>query len=152
MTTTTFYEKDYYLWLEQTIQDLKAGKWAELDITNLIEELEGVSRSEKRALESNLTVILLHLLKWKYQPTYRCNSWLSSINEHRFRVAKQMKQSPSLKPYLEQVFEECYGDAKILAEVETGLPLDTFPAESPFTTEETLNTDYLPEADTPNIA
>lgn len=145
MTTTTFYEQDYTLWLEQTIQDLQAGKWKELDIANLVEELQGMGRSEKRSLESNLTIILLHLLKWKYQPTYRCNSWLSSINEHRFRVSKQLKQSPSLKPYLEEVFQACYSDGRILAARETGLLLTTFPTESPFTPEEVLNTDYLPE-------
>ena len=103
-----------------------------------------MGRSERRALESNLTVVLLHLLKYKYQPTHRSNSWLSSILEHRLRIKKQLSESPSLKPYLEQVFEECYKDGRLLAAVKTDLPVTNFPTSSPFTTEEALDIDHLP--------
>lgn len=141
----TLYEQDYYLWLEQTSLALQAGKLEEVDIENLLEEINDMGRSERRALESNLTVVLLHLLKYKYQPTHRSNSWLASILEHRLRLKKQLKESPSLKPYIERIFGECYGDATLRAEVETGLSLEVFPIESPFTIEEALNIDYLPE-------
>lgn len=141
----TLYEQDYYLWLEQTSLALQAGKLEEVDIENLLEEINDMGRSERRALESNLTVVLLHLLKYKYQPTHRSNSWLASILEHRLRLKKQLKESPSLKPYLERIFGECYGDATLRAEVETGLSLEVFPIESAFTIEEALNIDYLPE-------
>lgn len=148
----TLYEQDYYLWLEQIALTLASRSWSEVDISNLVEEIKDMGRSERRALESNLTVVLLHLLKYKYQPTHRSNSWLSSILEHRLRIKKQLQESPSLKPYLEQVFEECYGDARLRAAVETGLPLTTFPTELPFTTEEVRDIDYLPVADAPDIA
>ncbi len=143
--TPTLYEQDYYLWLRKTVDALQAGKWSELDLSNLVEEINDMGRSERRALESNLTVVLLHLLKYKYQLPYRSNSWLLSILEHRLRIRKQLKESPSLKPYLEQVFEECYSEGRLLAAVETGLPLTTFPALSPFTPEAALNIDYLPD-------
>ncbi len=139
-----FYELDYYLWLEQTAKQVAEARWSEVDISNLVEEIKDMGRSERRALESNLTVVLLHLLKYKYQALHRSNSWLSSILEHRLRIRKQMKESPSLKPYLEQVFEECYSEGRLLAAVETGLPLTTFPTSSPFTTKEALDIDYLP--------
>ncbi len=138
------YEQDYYLWLEQTAMQIDEARWDELDISNLVEEIKDMGKSERRSLESNLTVVLLHLLKYKYQPTHRSNSWLSSIIEHRIRLRKQLKESPSLKPYLEQVFDECYADALRFAIVETGLPLKTFPPASPFTHEEVINLDYLP--------
>lgn len=144
----TLYEQDYYLWLEQTAKLLDRGEWDELDIANRVEEIKDIGKSERRSLESNLTVILLHLLKYKYQPTHRSNSWLSSILEHRIAIKKQLKESPSLKPYLEQVFAECYGDGILRAAVETGLPIDTFPTNSPFTIEEVLDINYLPEAET----
>ncbi|MFB2976845.1 DUF29 domain-containing protein [Microseira sp. BLCC-F43] len=144
----TLYEQDYYLWLEQTAKLLDRGQWDELDIANLVEEIKDIGKSERRSLESNLTVVLLHLLKYKYQPTHRSNSWLSSILEHRLRIKKQLKESPSLKPYLEQVFGECYGDGILRAAVETGLPIDTFPTNLPFTIEEVLEINYLPEAET----
>ena len=63
---TNLYDKDYYLWLEETIQLLQEGRLTDLDIFNLIEEIKDMGRSEKNALESNLIVLLMHLLKWKY--------------------------------------------------------------------------------------
>ena len=102
-------------------------------------------RSEKKAIRSNLRILLMHLLKYKYQSEKRTNSWLFTIREHRKRLRDDFKNSPSLKRYFREVFEECYQDARELAADETGLTIDTFPVESPFSQEETLNPDYLPE-------
>ncbi|MGK7874885.1 MAG: DUF29 domain-containing protein [Xenococcaceae cyanobacterium] len=143
--TSTLYEQDYYLWLEKTASLLRDGRLRELDIPNLIEEISDMGRSEKRAVESNLVVVLMHLLKYKYQPQKRSNGWLSSIFEHRRRLRKSFNDSPSLKRYFTSVFDECYQDARKIASLETGLPLDAFPSESPFTPEEAFNPDYLPE-------
>jgi hypothetical protein len=49
------------------------------------------------------------------------------------------------KPYLQEVFDKCYSKARKKAALETGLPIATFPPQSPFTLEETLDVDYLPE-------
>ncbi|WP_414545431.1 DUF29 domain-containing protein [Nostoc sp. CCY0012] len=139
------YDQDFYLWLETTAQQLKAGKFAEVDLANLIEEIECMGRSEKRALESNLVMLLMHLLKHKYQPEKRTNSWLSTIFEHRRRLNKNLQDSPSLKNYFSETFEECYQDARQQAALETDLPLDTFPVKSPFTADECLQQDFLSE-------
>lgn len=77
--TDNLYERDYYLWLLHTAKLIKEGKFSEVDAANLIEEIEDMGRSEKRALKSNLIVLLLHLLKYKYQPQKITNSWKSSI-------------------------------------------------------------------------
>jgi hypothetical protein len=87
----------------------------------------------------------MHLLKYKYQPDKRSNSWLSTIFEHRRRLKEELTESPSLKKYFSEVFSECYQDARKLASLETGLSVDTFPVDCPFTTDEILNQDYLPE-------
>jgi hypothetical protein len=139
------YEQDYYLWLEKTAQILKEGSLQKLDLPNLIEEIEDMGRSEKRTIESNLIIVLIHLLKYKYQAEKRSNSWKFTIKEHRRRLKKNLKESPSLKNYFAEIFAECYQDAKDLAATETGLSLDAFPSASPFTPEETLNPDYLPD-------
>lgn len=139
------YERDYYLWLSHTARLLKEGKFNELDAANLIEEIEDMGRSEKRAVKSNLVVVLLHLLKYKYQPEKRSNSWKSSIREHRRRLRDDFKASPSLKRYFAEVFAECYQDAREQAADETGLSLDTFPLDFPFTPTDVLNPNYLPE-------
>lgn len=142
--TANLYDRDYYLWLSHTAQLIKEGKFDELDAANLIEEIEDLGRSEKRAIKSNLVVVLLHLLKYKYQPEKRTNSWKASIREHRRRLRDDFRVSPSLKRYMTEVFDECYQDGREQAADETGLPLDAFPSESPFTPSETLNPDYLP--------
>lgn len=139
------YEQDYNLWLKQTIQQLQIRRFAELDLSNLIEELEGMSRREKRAIYSNLKIILMHLLKYRYQPAKRSNSWRSTIREHRQRLKRAFQDSPSLQGYCNEIFQECYQDAKELAADETGLALDAFPTKSPFSLEDTLATEYLPE-------
>ena len=137
------YNEDYYLWLKKTAQLIREKRFTEVDADNLVEEIEDMGKSEKRALESNMVVLLLHLLKYKYQPAKRSNSWKASIREHRRRLRKAFQDSPSLKVYCEEVFAECYEDARQQASDETGLSLDTFPVKSPFTVSEVLDKKYL---------
>jgi hypothetical protein len=146
------YHRDYYLWLETTAKVLTDGRWNELDVDNLIEEIESMERSEKRAIESNLVVLLLHLLtyllKWRfYQPSMQTGSWKGSILEHRRRLQKDLKASPSLNNYLQEVFAECYEDARQQAAAETNLPIEAFPIASPFTPDEALNKNYFAESE-----
>ncbi len=141
---TNLYDKDYYLWLEETIQLLQEGRLTDLDIFNLIEEIKDMGRSEKNALESNLIVLLMHLLKWKYQPEEQSGSWRGSIREHRRRILKAFKNSPSLKRYFEVVFDESYQEARKQAADETELSLNTFPKNCPFKIEDILDPEYLP--------
>lgn len=143
--TASLYEQDFYRWLEKTAQHLREGRLEELDIPNLVEEIEAMGRSEKHAIQSNLIIVLLHLLKYKYQLQKRTSSWLSSIAEHRDRIEIAIADSPSLQPYVGEVFEKCYNKARRRAALETDLPIDTFPVESPFTVEETLDPDFLPD-------
>jgi hypothetical protein len=139
------YEQDYYLWLENTVQILRGNQLDRLDLPNLIEEIEDMGKNERRSLMSNLKILLMHLLKYKYQQPKRSNSWRYTIREHRQRIEEAFEDSPSLKKYFSESFDKCYENARKLAADETGLPVNTFPSASPFTPEETLNSDYLPE-------
>lgn len=141
---SALYDRDYLGWLTETARLLRQGELNALDIANLIEELDDMGRSEKRAVESNLEVLLMHLLKYRHQPELRSNSWRFTILEHRDRLAKAFRDSPSLQPYFTAIFADCYGQARRKASVETGLPLATFPEESPFSPEKSLDIDYLP--------
>ncbi|MFB2974170.1 DUF29 domain-containing protein [Aerosakkonema sp. BLCC-F183] len=141
---TSLYEQDFYLWLQTNINLLKEGKFNEIDLENLLEELESMGRSDKNALKSNLRVLLMHLLKYKYQPEKRTNSWRYTIREHRIRLGDTFKTSPSLYRFFEDIFNESYQDARELAAAETGLSIKVFPPESPFAVEEVLNADFLP--------
>lgn len=52
-TTSNLYETDFVAWAQQQALLLKQGRLEELDLTNLIEEVEGLSRSDKRAREKS---------------------------------------------------------------------------------------------------
>ncbi len=142
---SAFYEQDFCLWLEMTAKLLRDRQLDQLDYDNLIEEIEAMGRSERNALESNLEQLLMHLLKWRYQPSKRSNSWQYSITEHCLRVLKAFKNSPSLKRYFEEVLDECYQNARLLTSRETGLNKNTFPDILPFSVEDILNPEYLPD-------
>jgi len=139
------YQQDFCLWAEETARLLQSRRYSEIDLVNLIDEVEDMSRSEKRALLSNARVVLMHLLKYQYQPEKHSNSWLSSIREHRTRLEDAFKGSPSLRGYFQETFDECYQNARKQAADETALPLDLFPQKSPFTPDECLNEDFLPK-------
>jgi hypothetical protein len=139
------YEQDYYHWLEQTALSLHKRAFDQLDLENLIEEIEDMGRSEKRAIESNVRVVLWHLLKWKYQPKQRSGSWSGSIMEHRIRIRKALQDSPSLKNYLPEVFAETYQDAIKIASQETGLEPENFPTACEWTLQQVLDEAWLPD-------
>ena len=144
MTTQTLYEKDFNLWIEQTINYLKDGDFTNLDRENLIEEIKSMGNSDKRETFSRLKVLLMHLLKWKYQPQKRTSSWLNTIDEQREQLELILKNSPSLKPYFQEILSDCYQKAIRAAVNETNLPRKTFPIECPFTPEQILDSDYFP--------
>jgi Domain of unknown function DUF29 len=140
--TKKLYDTDFNLWLETTAQLLRERQLNQIDYDNLIEEIEDMGNSQKDALESNLRILLMHLLKWEFQPEKRSNSWKYTIVEHCLRINKSFKKSPSLKKYFDDVFEESYQDARILASSETGISKDNFPVECPFAKENVLNSEY----------
>jgi hypothetical protein len=145
ISTKTLYEQDFNLWLEETVNLLKTRQLSLIDYENLIEEIESMGKRDKHALESNLEQILMHLLKWQYQKNKRSNSWRYSINEHRNRLKKDFRDSPSLKRYFDDVLEDCYQTARNFASEETGLDIKFFPIDLPFTREQILDPNYLPE-------
>ena len=138
------YKQDYFSWLKQTALSLRKGAFDQLDMENLIEEIEDMGRNEKRAFESNLRVVLLHLLKWKYQPQQRSGSWRGSIAEHRIRIRKALQDSPSLKNSLSVAFAETYQDAITIASQETGLEPETFPTSCEWALQQVLDEAWLP--------
>jgi hypothetical protein len=87
----------------------------------------------------------MHLLQWHYQPEKRSESWRSTITEQRICIEGLLEDSPSLKPLLSEVFEDCYQKARLKASDETQIKLIFFPKESPFTLEETLECNIINE-------
>ncbi|MFO5491465.1 MAG: DUF29 domain-containing protein [Cuspidothrix sp.] len=129
-TTQTLYDQDYYLWLKTTINQLRTRQFSAVDLENLLEELETMGKSEKRAIESLLTNLLVHLLKlrcWDSERERNQGHWQGEVRTFRRQIKKSLKDSPSLKPYILEIFDECYQDARKEASDRSQLPIDTFP-------------------------
>ncbi|MCJ2077412.1 DUF29 domain-containing protein [Methylobacterium sp. E-025] len=139
------YETDFYLWTQAQAELLRARRFDELDLRNLIDEVRSVGASEKREIGNRLAVLLGHLLKWKYQPGARKNGWMSTIVEQRTQIADIMTASPSLKRHPASVFTRCYLSGRLLASKETGIDFTLFPEVPPFTVVQALDLDYLPK-------
>jgi hypothetical protein len=128
VTTKTLYENDLNLWLVKTIAELKERNWQNIDLEHLIEELEGLAGRDRRELESRLVVLLSHLLKRLYVTNpYDYRGWQNTIREQRRQLKLLLKQSPSLRNYLVEVFPEAWQDA--LSEVKEDYPQVQFPHE-----------------------
>jgi len=143
---TTLYDTDFNQWIEETAKTLKAGNFQALDLENLIEEIESMTRSDKREIVNRLKVLIMHLLKLKYQPNKKTRSWQTTINEQRDQIELVLEDSPSLKPYLALKLDDCYKKAKRDAIAETNLPSSAFPPECPFTQEQILTAGWFPDA------
>jgi hypothetical protein len=141
----SLYERDFCLWVEEQARLLRDGRLKELDLINLIDEVEDLGIHEKKAIKSNLVVVLKHLLKHHYQPRRRSRSWLSSIVEHRRRLRDDLATSPSLRGYAREQFEQCYQDARRQALIETVRAEDSIPRAPVYTLEQTLDPDFLPD-------
>ncbi|MGK7881264.1 MAG: DUF29 domain-containing protein [Crocosphaera sp.] len=145
--TEILYEQDYNLWLETTIKKLRLREFSEIDLDNLIEELESMGRSDKRALKSLLTRLFEHLLKiayWESEREYNYRGWNGEIQNFRIQIKRLLKDSPSLKVYLVDNFEESYQDARKITIKKTGLDYTIFPNEPIANLEQILDDNWLP--------
>jgi hypothetical protein len=144
---STLYETDYNLWVQEVVKYLKNQEFSRLDLSNLIEEIEDLSERKKRKLESLLTRLFEHLLKfvyWQSEKAYNQNHWKSEIRNFRKQINKELQVSPSLRNYIEEIFGECYRDATELLADLSGLPLETFPTIPFFSLEQVLDESWLP--------
>lgn len=143
--STHLHDTDFFGWTSQQAHLLRTGRFDKLDVSNLIDEIEDMGKSQIRELESRLGVLLAHLLKWQYQPEQRSVSWETTIQEQRRRLTRLLADNPSLKPRLPRAHDDAYGDARLIARRETTLPEKAFPETTPFSIEQTLDPNYWPD-------
>lgn len=143
---STIYEQDLVLWAKATAQLLREQRWEAIDLPHLIEEVEDLGKSERSAIGSQMERIMVHLLKWEYQPQRRSDSWLDSINDGRSQIRRKIEDSPSLWNYPEEILEKEYTRARREASRQTGLALNIFPESCPFAIDQVLE-DWLPETE-----
>lgn len=139
------YVRDFYGWTNEQAALLRAGKFAMADIEHIAEEIESLGGSEKRELVNCLGVLLLRLLKWRFQPKRRGASWEAPIRIQRLNLARHLKANPSLKAKLPEATAVAYQWAVSEAAAETGLAVSKLPANCPWSFDEMTRSDFLPE-------
>ena len=141
---TTDYEQDFYQWTQAQAALLRQGNLAGVDLENIAEEIESMGKSDCRAISSHLRNIILHLLKYHYQPNRRSRSWENSIDNGRRETELIAKDSPSLRGQIADLVAAEYPVARRAASRQTRLPLAAFPEACPFTIEQIMG-DYWPD-------
>jgi hypothetical protein len=142
---TTRYDEDFYAWSREQADLLRAGKVVDADLENIAEEIESMGKMEKRELTSRLTVLILHLVKWRFQPAKRSRSWRLSVEGQRLDIEDLLQDNPSLRPVVADLIEQAWRRALIDAQKETGLEASVFPSRCPWGPDQILSDDFWPE-------
>lgn len=129
---TKLYDRDFFAWTQDQADALRRRSTNEIDWENLLEEVESLGRQQRSELTSDLTVLLTHLLKWRFQSTHRSRSWSLTILEQRIHAERVLAANPSRKPQLEDIVTDAYRVARVRAARETRKALKSFPEASPF--------------------
>jgi Domain of unknown function DUF29 len=142
---TSLYDRDFFEWTARVARLLREGRFAEVDVEHLAEEIEDAGKRDQRGVWGHLRVVIQHMLKWQVQPQKRTSSWKTSIRTHRTTLTKIFKQSPSLQRHGKEALGELYAEAVAFAMDETGLPRECFPAQCPYDFEQIMDFEFLPE-------
>ncbi|APB34609.1 hypothetical protein GlitD10_2277 [Gloeomargarita lithophora Alchichica-D10] len=147
LTMSELYETDFALWLEQTAILLKKQDFHHLDLPNLIEEVESLGKSDKRAITSYLMRLCEHLLKMQYWASERerCwRGWKREVRSFRQRIKVILKDSPSLKNVLQENYLSAYHQGRNLFLDASELDKNLIPEAPQFTLEQALDENWFP--------
>lgn len=146
------YDEDFAAWLQAQATLLREGRFGELDVEHLAEEVEGVGKSEFRSLTSALELVIFHMMKWDYQPDIRSRSWRTTIHGQRRVVAKLLKENPSFKARLDEAVSDAFSGVPAEIERETTIPIERLPQNCPYSWDEIMTRlhDFDPDRRWPN--
>ena len=142
--TVGLYEKDFFAWTQEQAKYLKEKSLDKLDLVHLFEEVESMGNQNKTELRNRLAVLLMHLLKWRYQPELKGNSWYLTIANQRLDISDLIDDNPSLKYFLPELFKKAYLKAITKATIETGIKKNAFPKECEWSIEQILDEEFFP--------
>ena len=143
-TVASLYNTDFHAWAVKQTNFIKKHQIDKLDLAHLQEELEIMGATERRELSNRLAVLLMHLLKWKYQPPRRSVSWELTIKEQRIEVTKHLDSNPSLKAKVNEYIDDVYELATIRAARETKLSEKSFPVKCEWSIKQVLDKNFFP--------
>ena len=138
------YEHDETAWLEAMAELIRLGRLEEVDYVSLAEYLADMARRDRREVESRLTVLIAHVLKWVKFPDRRSGSWKTTIVEQRQELEALVSRGV-LRNHAEETLAEVYLRAVERAAAETGFSADTFPTTCSYTLDQLLSVDLLAE-------
>lgn len=138
------YERDFALWIDQQVELLRARKFEQLDLENIIEEIACMGGNLRRELRSRIENIIMHLLKCQFQPEHKSGSWLGTLREQRSCIGELLEDNPSLKRLVQEAVSKRYGAAVARAADETGLERKVFPVKCPYSPDDVLDPDFVP--------
>jgi Domain of unknown function DUF29 len=145
MTAST-YDTDFYTWTQQQAEALRTKNWAALDLDHLAEEIADLGQSIENAIESHLERLLLHLLKYRYDPAQRPRrGWRLTIRHARREIAKLLRKNPGLQHHPVRYLAAAYRQAREDAPDATDLPPATFPEACPWSLVQVLDENFWPE-------
>ena len=149
MPKSGLYEQDFYAWTNEQAALLRAGALTAADIENIAEEIEDMGGGTLDALESNLSRLIEHLLKWRFSPAdMPRRGWRRSIVEHRQRIHRAITRSGGLKRKLPDLLQGAYADARKLAAIgieDDGLDARVLPEICPWSFEQIMDEGHWPE-------
>jgi hypothetical protein len=140
----SLYDRDFYAWTQEQASLIKQRMFDKLDIAHLYDEVEDMGKHEKRELSNRLTILLMHLLKWKYQSSRQSKSWIRTIKEQRLEVKEVLLENPSLKSLVDTYFDLSYEKAVLKAADETNMDEENFPDKCEWTLNQILDNDFYP--------
>ena len=144
---TSLYETDLYAWSQQQVALLRAEDFAEVDWHNVIEEIDSLGVSQRNELKNRLKELLMHLLKWQFQPEKQSPSWYKSIKMQRNAINDLLDDNPSLRRLIDESITSIYHRAVRDAIVETGLPQAILPKTCPYTSAQVMDDECFPFAE-----
>ena len=142
---TVNYDQDFYGWTVEQVALLQNKQFDQIDWEHIIEEIDSMGKAERNQLRNRLTVLLMHLLKWQYEPSHRCTSWVQTIREQRRAIPRLIKENPSLKSSLADLLLDAYSNAVEDAADETNLPISLFPTDCPWSYAEFMDKEFFPD-------
>ena len=111
MQLKELYYRDLNLWRQEVINAIQNRQLENMDWDNLIDEINDMTASERRALRSYTKRLIEHILKLKYwhsEKEYNQRGWEKEVVNFREEIKSILEESPSLNNYLEQNYCDWY--------------------------------------------
>jgi hypothetical protein len=143
------YETDFVKWAEEQASLLTERCFDLLDLDNLIEEVDDLAGRHRDALQNQIKVLLIHMLKLMCSAGSLDSEtvWKRSIRNARNRIDDLIDDHPSLRTRLAEFCERVYPRAARDAHDELsdyGDEHKSFPTDCPWTLDELLDHEFWP--------